>query len=94
MRALANDRRLQILEWLKHPKRHFPPQADGDLATDGVCGVSLARKLRVSQPTLSEHMRVLSQAGLVRARRVRQWTFYRRDEARIKELKRLIARQV
>jgi ArsR family transcriptional regulator len=94
LRALANRRRLQILDWLKAPKRHFPPQVDGDLVTDGVCAVLLARKLRVSQPTLSEHMRILSQAGLVRAKRIKQWTFYRRDEARIKELKRLIARQV
>ena len=94
LRALANERRLQILEWLKEPRRHFPPQVDGDLVRDGVCAVLLARKLGVSQPTLSEHMRVLSQAGLVRGKRIKQWTFYRRDEARIKELKRLIARQV
>jgi DNA-binding transcriptional ArsR family regulator len=94
MRALASDRRLRILDWLKDPQRHFPPQVDGDLRTDGVCAVLLARKLRISQPSLSEHMRILSEAGLVRSRRIKQWTFYRRDEARIKELKRLIARQV
>ncbi len=94
LRALANERRLQILEWLKEPRRHFPPQVDGDLVRDGVCAVLLAQKLGVSQPTLSEHMRILSQAGLVRGKRIKQWTFYRRDEARIKELKRLIARQV
>ena len=94
MRALASDRRLRILDWLKDPERHFPPQVDGDLATDGVCAVLLARKLRISQPTLSEHMRILSEAGLVRAKRIKQWTFYRRDEGRIRELKRLIARQV
>lgn len=94
MRALASDRRLRILDWLKDPERHFPPQVDGDLATDGVCAVLLARKLRISQPTLSEHMRVLSEAGLVRAKRIKQWTFYRRDEARIRELKRLIAKAV
>jgi ArsR family transcriptional regulator len=37
-RALASDRRLLILEWLKRPKTHFPPQVDGDLVKDGVCG--------------------------------------------------------
>jgi len=93
-RALANERRLQILDWLKEPRRHFPPQVDGDLVHDGVCAVLLAQKLGVSQPTLSEHMRILSSAGLVRGKRIKQWTFYRRDEARIRELKRLIARQV
>jgi ArsR family transcriptional regulator len=37
-------------------------------------------------------MRVLSQAGLVRGKRIRQWTFYRRDEARIREVKRSVSR--
>jgi ArsR family transcriptional regulator len=90
MRALANERRLQILEWLKDPRAHFPPQADGDLIEDGVCGVNIADKLGLSQPTLSEHMRILVQAGLVRAKRIKQWTFYRRDEAGVAQAKRLI----
>ena len=93
-RALASDRRLLILEWLKRPRAHFRPQVDGDLVRDGVCGALIAEKLGVSQPTLSEHMRILSHAGLVRGKRIKQWTFYRRDEARISALKRLIARQV
>ena len=61
---------------------------------DGVCAVWIAEKLGVSQPTLSEHMKVLSQAGLVRAKRIKQWTFYRRDEARIAEIKQAIAAEV
>jgi DNA-binding transcriptional ArsR family regulator len=88
IRALANDRRLQILEWLKDPRAHFRPQVDGDLVSDGVCAVLIAEKLGVSQPTVSEHLKVLSQAGLVRGKRIKQWTFYKRDEARIRELKR------
>jgi DNA-binding transcriptional ArsR family regulator len=86
-RALASDRRLLILAWLKRPRAHFREQLDGDLVKDGVCGVLIAEKLGVSQPTVSEHLRILSQAGLVSAKRVRQWTFYKRDEARIAKLK-------
>ena len=56
---------------------------DGDLEEDGVCGLLIAEKLGLSQPTVSEHMRVLVRAGLVRARRIKQWTFYRRDEERL-----------
>jgi len=52
------------------------------------CGVFIAAKLGVSQPTASEHLRVLSHAGLVRAKRIKQWTFYKRDEKRIAEVKR------
>jgi len=88
LRALASERRLRILDWLKNPVAHFPPQVDGDLVKDGVCGVFIAQKLGVSQPTAHEHLRILSAAGLIRGKRIKQWTFYKRDEARIRELKR------
>lgn len=91
IQAIGNDRRLQILEWLKDPTAHFRPQVDGDLVADGVCAALIAEKLGISQPTLSEHMRVLGQAGLVKSKRIKQWTFYKRNEARIKEIKRSIA---
>jgi len=88
VKALANDRRLAIMNWLLDPAAHFPPQVDGDLVRDGVCGVFIAQKLGVSQPTASEHLRVLTQAGLIRGKRIKQWTFYKRDEKRIREVKR------
>ena len=88
LRAIANDRRLQILEWLKRPRAHFPPQVDGDLVADGVCSVNIARKLRISQPTASEHLNVLARSGLIRGKRIKQWIFYRRDESRIREVRR------
>jgi DNA-binding transcriptional ArsR family regulator len=88
VKALASERRLQILTWLKRPRAHFPPQVDGDLVRDGVCGLFIAHKLGVSQPTASEHLRILTQAGLLRAKRIKQWTFYRRDEERIARVKR------
>jgi ArsR family transcriptional regulator len=87
LRAIANGRRLRILEWLRSPTEHFPPQVDGDLVKDGVCGILIAQKLGVSQPTVSEHLKILSEAGLVRGTRIKQWTFYRRDEGKIKDLK-------
>jgi ArsR family transcriptional regulator len=94
MRALANERRLQILEWLKNPRAHFRPQIDGDLVRDGVCVVLIAEKLGMSQPTASEHLRILARAGIVRPKRIKQWTFYKRDEARIREIKRAILESV
>jgi DNA-binding transcriptional ArsR family regulator len=91
IQAISNERRLQILEWLKKPRTNFRPQLDGDLVKDGVCAVLIAEKLGISRPTLSEHMRVLRQAKLVQAKRIKQWTFYKRNEARIKQIKRSIA---
>ncbi len=89
LKVLANEKRLAILGWLRDPVRHFPPQRDGDLVDDGVCSVFIADKLGVSQPTASEHLKLLTAAGLLRAKRTKQWTFYRRDEERIAEVKRM-----
>jgi DNA-binding transcriptional ArsR family regulator len=89
-RALSSEKRLLILNWLKRPTRHFPPQRDGDLVEDGVCGLLIARKLKVSHPTASEHLKILAQAGLVRGKKIKQWIFYKRNDARIAALKRSI----
>ena len=94
LRALSSRRRRQILEWLKQPKKHFRPQVDGDLVRDGVCGLLIAQKLKVSQPTASEHLRILTEAGLVRGKRIKQWIFYRRDEGGIAEFKRTLLKNI
>jgi|SRR5215470_2746470 len=92
--ALASDRRLQILHWLQNPRKHFPPQVDGDLVDDGVCGVLIARKLRVSQPTASEHLKILCHAGLIRPKRIKKWTFYKRNDARIRRFKKTVLTKI
>ncbi len=89
-RALANERRLQILAWLKDPTVHFPAQRDGDLIEDGVCGQLIADKLGINPSTLSEHMRVLQGSDLVIAKRIKQWTFYRRNVERLAALTSLV----
>lgn len=83
--ALASDKRLAILDWLHDPTAHFPAQRDGDLITDGVCVVSIAARLGVSQPTATQHLQRLERAGLVIAKRQKGWTFYRRDENAISQ---------
>jgi len=83
VKALASDKRLLILDWLKDPEAHFPPQRDGDLVRDGVCSLLIAEKLGVSQPTCGEHLKVLSRAGLITGTKIRQWVFYRRVDDRI-----------
>jgi DNA-binding transcriptional ArsR family regulator len=90
VRALANDKRLLILDWLRDPVSHFPPQVDGDLIKDGVCSLFIAQKLGVSQPTAGEHLKALSQAGLIRGTKIKQWVFYRREERRIRQVKKAL----
>src|ERR1700732_1090695 len=90
VKALANDRRLEIMNWLRKPRAHFRPQLAGDLVKDGVCGLFITEKLGVSQPTASEHLRILSDAGFLTGRKIKQWIFYRRDEKEIAAFKALL----
>ena len=94
LKALANDKRLLILTWLKEPTAHFPPQVDGDLVKDGVCGQRIQEKLGVSQPTASEHLRILADAGFLTGKKIKQWVFYRRDERAIAAFKASIRAEI
>jgi DNA-binding transcriptional ArsR family regulator len=87
-RALSSEKRVLILQWLKDPVKHFRPQKDGDLVDDGVCGVLIAEKLEVTQPTASEHLRILSDAGLLKSKKIKQWIFYKRDADGIRRARR------
>ena len=91
IKALGNEKRLQVLEWLPDQVANFPPQRDGDLVDDGVCALFIAEKLGVSAPTCGEHLRLLSQAGLVRGKKIKQWVFCKRDEDRIAQAKEALA---
>lgn len=86
-RALAHDKRLQVLSWLKDPASHFPPQVDGDLIRDGVCVLRIAEKLVVAQPTATQHLQILADVGLVIATRIGKWTFFKRNEEMLRQLK-------
>jgi DNA-binding transcriptional ArsR family regulator len=94
LRALDNDKRRQILAWLKKPIAHFRPQVDGDLTRDGVCGLLIAEKLNVSQPTASEHLRILTGSGFLVGTKIKQWTFYKRDEKAITAFKTLLKTEI
>ncbi len=85
-KALASSRRLQILEWLKDPVAHFPPQEHGDPIEHGACNMYITDKLGVSQPAASRHMKVLVDAGLVIATPRSGYVYYRRDPDAIARL--------
>jgi len=94
LKALANDKRLQILDWLKDPRSHFPPQVDGDLVKDGVCALLITEKLRVTQPTASEHLRILVDASFITGTKIKQWIFYRRNEQALAAFKTLLKKEI
>ena len=90
LEAFSNENRLRILGWLKDPTQHFPPQTDGDLVEDGVCSLLIAEKLGITESTTSRHMKQLLTAGLIRRKKIKQWSFYQRDEEAIQAAKDLI----
>jgi ArsR family transcriptional regulator len=83
LKALASERRLLILEWLKDPAAHFPTQEHGDPVEHGACNLFIVERLEVSQPAASRHLKVLVDAGFIIPTRRKGWTYYRRNEARI-----------
>jgi len=91
LKALASERRLQILEWLKDPAAHFPAQVHGDPDEHGACNQYIVDKLGVSQPAGSRHLKVLVDANLVIATPIKGWTYYRRNEDAIVNLTRQLS---
>lgn len=91
-KALANDTRLQILEWLKDPLLHFkddlgdakPSCADPEKI--GICVGFIQQKSGLSQSTISEYLSILQDAGLVTATRMGQWTYYKRNDRAIADV--------
>lgn len=87
LKAIANENRLRILGWLLDPTAHFPPQRDGDLVKDGVCVGFITQKIGLSQPTVTSHMSILADAGLVTHKKIKNWVFYKPDKQRIAGLR-------
>ncbi len=86
LKAIASERRLQILEWLKDPVANFPPQEHGDPIEHGACNLFVVDRLGVSQPAASRHLKVLVDADLLIATRRKGWVYYRRNEVAIRQL--------
>ncbi len=84
--ALANENRLRIVHWLAEPEHHFRPQVDGDLVDDGVCVGFITEKIGLKQPTVTSHMKVLQEQGLVESKKIKNWVFYKLQTDRVRRL--------
>ncbi len=83
-KALANPTRRQILEWLKKPEQFLSSDECGDFRR-GVCAGHIERLGNVSQSTMSNHLSVLQQAGLIQVEKYGQWSYFSRNEALIQQ---------
>lgn len=97
MKALSNETRLKIMEWLKNPAKSFQgymdPLHDDLTKQGGVCVGSIAKRANINQSTASGYMSILHRAGLVKSIKIGKWTYYCRDEEKIKEFLDYLANQ-
>ncbi len=85
-KALSNESRLQILQWLKEPEKHFKPHEGIDMRKTGVCVCQVTEKLNMTQSTASQYLSILQRAGLIKAERIGKYTYYTRDDEKLREI--------
>ena len=78
-KALGDSNRIRIVELL----------TQGEL-----CGCKLLEYFNITQPTLSHHMKILCDAGIVQGRRDGKWVHYSLDPAGAERAKQLLAEQL
>ena len=71
-KALGDSNRLQIVQMLSEGEK---------------CGCKLLEAFEITQPTLSHHMRILTECSLVNARKEGKWSHYSLNCETLKEYK-------
>ena len=56
------------------------------ISEEEVCACKILEQMHISQPTLSRHMKILVDSGLVKARKDAQWMRYSLNEDAVREL--------
>ncbi len=75
-KALSDPNRLKIVEMLSNGEK---------------CGCKLLEAFNITQPTLSHHMKILEESGLVKGKKQGKWTHYSLCCETLKEFKAFIA---
>lgn len=84
LRALADPTRRRILELLK--QKGCCSCAQVSAADPGLCVCDLESALSLSQPTITHHIQVLREAGLVSTWKIGRWLYCRRSEGALDRL--------
>jgi DNA-binding transcriptional ArsR family regulator len=77
LHAIADPTRRRILQALRTGKKS---------ASECMCAGDIEEHVKLSQPTVSHHMGILTRAGLVEATKEGQWRWYRRNEKAIRQV--------
>ncbi|MDT9621032.1 metalloregulator ArsR/SmtB family transcription factor [Lactobacillus mulieris] len=98
-KALANKTRLDILKWLKNPEEEITSVSCDTVRfmmehRGGICVMDIVTRANMTQSTVSTYLKMLLDAGLLISERHGKWTYYRRNEENIKELGKLIQKEL
>ena len=86
LHAIADPTRRRILLALKERGTQTKSATEKPAHGPCLCGGEIEERIRLSQPTISHHMNILSKAGLVDVTKQGQWRWYRRNEKAIREV--------
>ncbi len=71
LKALSDEIRLNIINLL---------------STEPLCACDILDSFKITQPTLSYHMKLLTESGLVSSERDGKWTYYSLDKEGLSDL--------
>ena len=83
LHAIADPTRRRILQALKEGEAEAKARKSA-MSNPCLCAGDIESRVRLSQPTISHHMAILTKAGLVEATKKGQWRWYRRNEKAIR----------
>ncbi len=86
-KALADQARLQILEFLLEKEGGCCSAPDRT-----VCACHIEERMTLAQPTISHHMKVLVDSGLVRSEKRGRWVYYSIDYEAFERLAAFLSR--
>ena len=90
LHAIADPTRRRILLVLKEGGGANKTPAPKHIHESCLCGGDIEERIRLSQPTISHHMAILTKAGLVEAAKHGQWRWYRRNEKAIRQIAKML----
>jgi ArsR family transcriptional regulator len=83
LRAVADPTRRKILRLL----RNSPD-------SEGFCASDIERRIKLAQPTVSHHMKILRQAELIQIHKTGTWVHYKRNESAIRKVRSGLAEEL
>jgi ArsR family transcriptional regulator len=83
LRAVADPTRRKILRLLRSKP-----------GTKGLCASQVEQRIKLAQPTVSHHMKILKQAGLVETTKLGTWVYYKRNEAALRRMRTALSEEI